>query len=199
MAVSSTDLLTLLAILIGPIAAVIVTRWLDNRRDRRDRRMDVFRTLMRTRRMPTDPEHVGALNLVEIEFANDTNVLKWWRELMAHLGRAHPRLDAETIYPDDTVQMVFRKNRSFNLRLGDERERSRAKLLHAIANSLGHHAQQLDIFEGGYSPQGWAEIENDQAIARHFIADLAVGRKSLPVTVISPLQAGPESANETTE
>ena len=43
--------------------------------------MDIFRTLMRTRLMQLDHEHVGALNLVEVEFANNTNVVKSVEEL----------------------------------------------------------------------------------------------------------------------
>jgi hypothetical protein len=71
MTVSLSDSLTVLAIVIGPIAAVAITRWLNDRRDQRNRRMDIFRTLMRTRRSPMSPDHVGALNLIEIEFSND--------------------------------------------------------------------------------------------------------------------------------
>ena len=71
---STNEILTLIALIVVPLvaanSAVFVTRQIDQKRDERVRRMDVFRTLMRTRRIPICADHVGALNLVEIEFAN---------------------------------------------------------------------------------------------------------------------------------
>ena len=43
--------------------------------------MDLFRTLMRTRRVPMSADHVGALNLIEIEFASEPDVLAAWKLL----------------------------------------------------------------------------------------------------------------------
>jgi hypothetical protein len=50
--------------------------------------MDVFRTLMRTRRMRLNPDHVGALNLVEIEFYRQADVIAAWETYWEHLRRA---------------------------------------------------------------------------------------------------------------
>ena len=67
--------LTLLAIASTPFTSIWITRTIDHRRERRERRMDIFRQLMRTRRTPITPEHVGALNLIEIEFAGDLDII----------------------------------------------------------------------------------------------------------------------------
>ena len=93
--VKTFEWISLAAILVGPILAVLATRFLDNRRSARDQRLAVFKTLMRTRRTPTVPDHVGALNLVEIEFANDGPVLSAWRALFSHLGTEHTPKSAE--------------------------------------------------------------------------------------------------------
>ena len=61
-------LATVLAVLVGPVIAVLITRYFDNRRADEARKLDIFRTLMRTRRLPLHWDHVGALNLVEVEF-----------------------------------------------------------------------------------------------------------------------------------
>ena len=71
---NSLALATIAAVFLGPIAAVLITRLIDNYRLRSDRRIDVFRTLMRTRKMKLTPEHVGALNVVEIEFHGERKV-----------------------------------------------------------------------------------------------------------------------------
>jgi hypothetical protein len=52
----------------GPLFAVLVTRHIDNVRQVRERRLNIFRTLMATRRMLISPEKAVALNMVEIEF-----------------------------------------------------------------------------------------------------------------------------------
>jgi hypothetical protein len=36
-------------------------------------------------------EHVGALNLIEIEFASDLEVQSAWKKLFEHLADEHPR------------------------------------------------------------------------------------------------------------
>jgi len=61
-----------IATLAGPVLAVIVTRIVDDGRLRRTRQMEVFRTLMASRRTPLSIDRVKALNLVEIEFYKRT-------------------------------------------------------------------------------------------------------------------------------
>jgi hypothetical protein len=53
-----------------------------------------------------------------------------------------------------------------------------------MANSLGFKINQLEIFEGGYTPQGWSEIEYDQTAIRRFAAQLAAGQRALPIAVL---------------
>jgi len=48
--VTTNEILTVIALVAGPIMAVLITRYLDDQRTYKARRMDVFRTLMRTRR-----------------------------------------------------------------------------------------------------------------------------------------------------
>ena len=55
---------TIFAIVYGPIKAVKITRELDDKRAKEQRRLDLFRTLMRTRQVQLDAEHVYSLNLV---------------------------------------------------------------------------------------------------------------------------------------
>jgi len=68
MHMTNGEWINLAAILLGPILAVLVTRFIDSRRETQSRRMEIFKTLMRTRRTPTYADHVGALNLIEVEY-----------------------------------------------------------------------------------------------------------------------------------
>ncbi len=145
--------------------------------------MDVFRTLMRTRRTPTEPEHVGALNLIEIEFSKDHDVIAAWTEQFKHLGTEHQRRGAERPQQGAEDAEIRACNDSFDKRLMDERARLLAKLLHSMAKSLKFRIEQLEIFEGGYSPQGWADEYIEQRWARRFLLELLSGTKALPVVV----------------
>ncbi|MCZ8086935.1 MAG: hypothetical protein O9257_06355 [Brevundimonas sp.] len=69
--ITISDWAIVAATLTSPIIAVIVTRLMDDRRSKRDRRWAIFETLMLTRRTPLSLDHVMALNRVEIEFADN--------------------------------------------------------------------------------------------------------------------------------
>lgn len=193
------EILTLIAILIGPVVAIIVARYLESGRDTKARRMDIFRTLMRTRRTPIFPEHVGALNLIEIEFAKDEKVMIAWKKLFEHLGSPHPKLDKEIPKENADQETINNCDRIFSERIVVERQKLLAQLLHAIAKKLGFKAEQLELFDGGYTPQGWHNVEQEQQDIRSFTLDLASGRRFVPVGVFD-LRSMPatDDSNKTT-
>lgn len=183
------DWAIIVAIIVGPVLAILVSRYQDDRRERHARRMDIFRTLMRTRRTPVFAEHVGALNLIEIEFANNRKIGSAWKELFEHFAAQHTKSKSEDVLPDMPPDEAARRNEAFEKRLGDERQKLLAKLLHAISQDLGFKVEQLEIFEGGYTPQGWADIEFEQRVIRRFVVDLYLGNKAVPVSVFDYTQA----------
>jgi hypothetical protein len=61
--------LNLAAIFLGPIGALQVSAWLERRRSHRERQLSVYRALMATRATPTSPQHVEALNTIDVEFS----------------------------------------------------------------------------------------------------------------------------------
>jgi hypothetical protein len=156
---TTNEVLTLIALVGGPISAVLITRYLDDLRQYRARRMDVFRTLMRTRRTALHPDHIGALNLVEIEYANDPQVLTAWKALFTNFGSTLGRLEVERTEGLTDQKQIDARNQAFGTRAVQERQKLLAKLLHAMARVLGFKIEQLEIFEGGYTPQLWANVE----------------------------------------
>ena len=185
------EILTILAIFIGPISAIAVSRILDNGKERKARQMDIFRTLMRTRRTPIWADHVGALNLVEIEFKDNPTIIAAWTALFEHFGAKHVRGPDEEITAGLNQGEIGQRHRRFDDRLATERQKLLAKLLHAIAKKLRFDAEQLEIFEGGYTPQGWEDVELEQRAIRRYIVDLYLGRRMLPVGVVDYTQANP--------
>lgn len=198
----TSDYLTMFSILTGPAFAVWLTRFLDNRRERYSRRMDIFRTLMRTRRTPIYSEHVGALNLIEIEFSKDKEVIKFWKELFEHFATEHQKLKSEKVEDSLSEEDITRRNNDFHDRLSKERQTILAKLLHAMAKAMDFKTEQLEIFEGGYTPQGWNDVETEQSIIRKFFVELYLGKRVLPVGVVdyvSPHISAGTDANDNTD
>lgn len=177
------DWLTLAAIITGPLLGAGFAIWLERRRERRSRRLDIFRTLMRTRRTPMWPEHVGALNLVEIDFYKSPTVINAWKALFRHLGTPHPRHANEELREGMPEQELRERDQRYGQRIAEERQRLLSKLLHAIGRELGFRIEQLEIFEGGYSPQGWGTIEDEQTVVRRMFAEIALGRRMFPIGV----------------
>ncbi len=176
---------TIIAVLLGPILAVWVTRRIDEGRLKQTRRMDVFRTLMRTRRVRLNPDHVGALNLVEIEFYGEPAVIEAWKNYWDHLRQPFPKVPEE--------QQQFLKHQEGLL----------TKLLHAIAQSLKFNIEQMDILEGGYVPQGWLNDEQTARELRALALDILSGRRGIPVVPLnlpaanSPYPPPPEETPST--
>jgi hypothetical protein len=162
---------TLMAVLLGPILAVLVTRFIDQRRLKQTRRMDVFRILMRTRKMRLNPDHVGALNLVEIEFYGEKAVIQSWKAYWAHL-----RLPAPVNQTQAQQQQFYR-----------DQEALLTKLLHAIATTLNFNIQQMEILEGGYIPQGWVDDDQGLRMIRALILEILNGRRGLPIAPFNPV------------
>lgn len=92
------DWIIVAATLLGPILAVQAQKAVESFRERRSRKARVFSQLMATRAARVSPEHVQALNMIDIVFFGDRTVgvrhrskseqavLDSWREYHDHLG-----------------------------------------------------------------------------------------------------------------
>ena len=79
------DILNLIAIVVIPIAAVLIGQYLQNRAEIRKDKMQIFKTLMTSRIYGWTQESVHCLNIIDIVFADDKTVRDAWKEI----GRAH--------------------------------------------------------------------------------------------------------------
>ena len=120
------------------------------------------------RRNPLNPHFVGALNLIEVEFADDKEVTQAWKNLLKELNKVWPEKPSEE---QDAVR-------------NKDRHEAQTRLLSAVAENLGLSIEQLDI-HGGYAPQGWFnwEAEAEQAYIRGLAIDIAEGKRELKVVV----------------
>jgi hypothetical protein len=153
----------ILATFLGPILAVVMTRIIDHRRDQHQRRLFVFRTLMATRRATMSPDHVNALNLIEVEFHGHLRVTEAWRAYLRHLSTPFDPKD--------------------NSRVTKERQRLLTTLLFEMTSVMNIKIPELDILDGGYNPQGVVDLEAEQKAIRVLLTEIAKGNRAFPVEI----------------
>lgn len=163
-------LATLAAITLGPIIAVLITRLIDRNRERRSRRVDLFRALMQTRRIPLDPLHVAALNVVEIEFHKDQDVRKAFQSYIQHLSSPMPAVGEQD-------RFLLQRSDLFT------------NLLFQMGSSVDLNFDKRDLERLSYVPTGW---DSDQAMQRRnaeLLGQLLSGQIALPITHFSGEQS----------
>ena len=199
---TASEWIMIVAVFTGPGAAVFIARELEKLGQKHSRRLSLFRSLMATRRTPTSPEHVTALNTIEVEFYREKEVIISFKKHM-DLMPEQPRIESERVdFSNMSEEEVRKRNNYYELRIGNLRQDSLASLLHSISKSIGMPMDKHDVFRGGYHPEAFANMEMEQRAIRNFVIGLALHERSVPVTAYAPPappQQGTGSENRQTE
>ena len=159
------DWLMITAVLLGPIIAVQLTRYLDNKKEIRERKLWIFKTLMATRASALSPHHVEALNRIDLEFDSknkkDRAVIEAWKAYLDLLG--------DTKIPQEQWSV-----RRVDLLV---------ELLHRMAQVLDYEFDKTHIKNSSYYPRGYGELEEDQAAIRRGVKELVEGKRVIPMYV----------------
>ncbi|MBO6579051.1 MAG: hypothetical protein JJ871_11855 [Thalassospira sp.] len=161
---------TLIAVLVGPILAVVVSRFIDAEREHSNRKWMIFRSLMSARRNQLSHEFVASLNLVEVEFHKEKRVTEKLQEFIKVFDRDEPN------------------NNAGWERFVSDRDTKLTQLLTEIAKSLGVNIEVIDIMKGGYTPRGWSNNEQLNQDTKIALLELIRGNRSLPVHVVTHTQ-----------
>jgi hypothetical protein len=153
-----------IATIMGPILAVQIQKKLERDRTRRDRQIDVFRTLM-TQRLVITYENVKAFNSVPVEFYGVSGILVAWRAYLAHMGVQRPHPPADTSSWD---------NKRLDLFLA---------LLQKMAVHIGYEYDFVQLKDDWYRPIGHGDLETEQQKLRQGLVALLEGKLSLPIDV----------------
>lgn len=170
--VTATSWLTIIAIVVGPIAAVQIEKYLEGRREKTRRRMDVFRTLMVNRATPLAPDNVAALNSIDLIFEGDKfkTVRGKWRTLLSHF-EDHPKGDQQNY----EQAMIVWTNRNNDLT---------GQLLQEMGKTLGYDFGDVDIKKAIYYPRGLGDQETANLLIRNGLVRLLTGNQELHVRTI---------------
>ena len=136
------DWLTLIALIIGPVIAVGITLWFQNRSEKIKAKRGLFLTLMAHRKSAAtpDPEWAKALNLISVVFADSADVVgKWY------------------ICYDILEQRQAGTPRWIHAHL---------QLLSAMAKALGYKSLAETDIDKFYIPQGAVDFSTRQAEAQ---------------------------------
>lgn len=134
------DVLNIVALILVPILAVIVGQKLQDRAQKRNDKMQIFKILMTSRIFGWTNESVQAMNLIDIVFADDEAVRKQWKVCFDKMCVEKPT-DAELS------------------KIKTERE----KLLETMAKSLGYKdIITWESIQNPYIPRGMMELMTQQ-------------------------------------
>ena len=166
---TSSDALMILAVLVAPLAAVQVQKWLEHYREERERQLRIFKTLMATRAITLSQEHVQALNMIDLEFCGKKykKITTSWKEYLDHLGD-FPK--------DDEKQLPVWNDKKADLL---------ANLLMIMGQSLGYEFDAVHVKKGIYMPQGHADIEDENILIRKGLIRLLYGDSNIKMDVQS--------------
>lgn len=157
--------LTIAAILFGPITALMMQRVLDHLRERRQRRLAVFRTLMATRGNTVSTLHVEALNQIDVEFYGS-----WWpshKKVVAAWRALRNQLNDSSTFGEDAA--------AWNRKVLE----LRVSLLHEMGRAVGYEFEQDDIQRNIYVPGAHGDLERDQLLIRKGVIELLTGNRAL--------------------
>lgn len=180
---SFSDLLMIIAVLSAPLVAVQVERFLEQKRNKRERKLNIFKTLMATRGRNLDPRHVEALNMIDLEFDGERDVTDAWKSYLDHLLNVpkYPGSEGKSEEAKKSEKALYDSQIST---WGDQKDNYLAELLHTMGKRLDYNFDKTHIKRSIYSPQGHADIENEQQLLRRASIELLMGRLSLPVKTI---------------
>ncbi|MBI5572064.1 MAG: hypothetical protein HY914_19125 [Desulfomonile tiedjei] len=164
---TSSDWWHVAAVLLSPLIAVQVSVWLQNRRERRQQKVSIFKTLMSTRASALSPEHVSALNLIDIEFygkgKKSQGVRTAWKAYLDHLNTgASPEV------------------------WNEKQQDLLVELLYQMAVALGYEFDKTDIKRASYFPSGYGEMQLDNFKIRKGLVGLVEGKSALQVAAALP-------------
>jgi len=162
---------TIVAIVLGPIVAVKLTLGHEEKRERLRRKYQTFHTLMKTRRVTLAPEHVTALNVIQIEFEDDEKVISAYKRYIDNL--AGPKLPPNSTQ-DEITRYVQTRDDVF------------IELIFEMGRNLGFSFDKRELAKYSYSPQGWINMEGEQSSIRTLALELLQGKRPLPVAPFQP-------------
>lgn len=172
--------LLITAAVAGPILAVQAQKWVERLTEAR--KLWIFYTLMATRAARTAPEHVQALNAIDLAFRSDKPTEKAIREAwglyLDHLCALEDTKELSELRPEERArkesELTVWVNRSDELF---------TELLYVLSNALGYKFSKVQIKRGIYTPRAHGQADFEQRFIRSGIVRVLSGELPIPMVV----------------
>lgn len=159
------DYLMISAVLLGPIIAIQLTRYLDNKKEIRERKLQVFKTLMATRAYTISWDHVMTLNRIDLEFDKNNKkekaVIESWKEYLDLLNNRSLTPEQWNVKRIDLL----------------------VELLHRMALVLNYDFDKTHIKNSSYSPVAHGDMEAEQTALRKGLIEVLDGKRDIPMKI----------------
>lgn len=180
---TALTLVTIIAIILGPILAIRIQKFIERVTQRRDEKRRIFMTLMATRDERILREHVHSLNMIDVIFSGkgkkDKAVVEAWAEYRDHLND-YPREPSGQQLSDTERTTLQHKRDGWSSKCTE----LLIELLDKMAESLNYHFDKVFLKKGAYTPSGYGEEWAQQYAIRRGLIELLYG-KPLPINIVA--------------
>jgi hypothetical protein len=169
------DWITVLAIIVGPVLALLAQRVLDSWREDTKRRRQLYFTLMSTRHQLFSQAHLEALNSIDIVFKKNQRIRNAWK---AVLDQASVKFDEKDKAASDAWS-----ERLLNLRVD---------LYQIIGQELGYQNTTDYIMRSIYSPKLVGDVEEEWHRVRRGLVQV-LDKGIIPVQLVEESLTTPKT------
>jgi hypothetical protein len=170
-----TDALLITVTLLSPVIAVQVQKLIERVSQRSEAQHRIFRALMATRATRVVPEHVQALNMIDLEFSGSR-----WR---GPTPQEREVINKWRLYGDQLNIDVRGLNEAALATVVARREELFIDLLEALSGALGYDFDRVRLMRGAYYPQGHADAETRRQEFETALIEVVTGRAPLSMKV----------------
>lgn len=159
---------TICAIFLAPRYALKVQKKIEDNKEKKSRKLDIFKTLLATRANTISFEHVKALNMIDIEFYDEKSIRDCWNIYRDHLNS----------YPDkyDENKQTFWE---------EKRKEYLTDLLHLMSLYFWYDFDKVLLKKGAYVPMAHVNIYAEETAFRRMFLEILAGKKPLQISMVS--------------
>jgi hypothetical protein len=155
----------------GSLLTLGITRYLDNKKEKNQRKLWIFRALVTNLQNRLNFDFVSAINLVQIDFSNDKKVIDTWEKCREALN-----IDFKQSRAEQELEILSKKINN-----------SLADLVKTIGANLGYKQDKLDILDKSYSPQRWFDDESHIRKKEQLLMEILENKRPLDFR-LTPVQ-----------
>lgn len=152
----NNGILTIIAMLLAPIIALRVQTKLEATKEKKQRKLTILKTLIATYATRVSPDHIQALNMINIEFYDNKPIIDLWKLYQEHLVQPDP-------IANDTSLSVTEREKAAENWLAKSNDFF-INLLVAISKEAGFPFDKSTLLKGVYYPMAQHKIEEDNRI-----------------------------------